>query len=94
MKVKFYVLHCDSSVYTCFITSNEDGINSYNLGNKTIKKIDEENIKIMPAFHFHLFLNELECCPQFHQAVARNFKSNRFVIQITPTKYEYIDRTW
>lgn len=98
MKVKFYVLHSDSSIYTCFITSNDDGINSYKLGNRTAKKIDEENSKIvkLSGFQFHLFLNELECCPHFHRNVARNFKSTpaKFVIQIIPNKTEVIDREW
>lgn len=98
MKVKFYVIHSDSNIYTCYIILNEDGINTYKLGNLTKKKVDEENSKIvkLSGFQFHLFLNELQCCPQFHRNVARNFKStpSNFAIQLIPNKTEVIDSEW
>lgn len=96
MKVKFYVLNHDSNYYTCFIISKDTQINSYLLGNSTSKDIQIAKVVPLSHFNFHLFLNELNCCPRFHNAVASNFKHSEsyYVIQIVPTKHEYIDREW
>lgn len=97
MKIKFYVLHCDSSLYTCFLVSSKNDIKSYYLGKKTTK-ILAKNSRIHQAnsYGFYLFLNELECCPSYHYAVARNIKklSDPFVIQLMPNNLEFIDKTW
>jgi hypothetical protein len=97
MKIKFYVIHCDSSRYTCFITTRDGGVNSYLLGKQTAKALgDESRVHKINSFGFHFFLNELDCSPTFHHAVARNIKRSSlpFVIQLVPNKEEFIDRTW
>lgn len=97
MRIKFYVLHCDSTLYTCFVISRNDGINTYLLGKKTSKVLaNNSQIHQTNSYGFHLFLNELECCPTYHRAVARNIKksSDPFVVQLIPNKLEFIDKTW
>lgn len=97
MKIKFYVIHCDSSIHTCFVISKHPGISSYLLGPKTSKHLaDNSRIQLINSYGFYLLLNELECCPTYHRAVARNIKSSTaaFVIQLIPNKKEFIDKTW
>lgn len=96
MKIKFYVVNYDDNCHTCFIISKDQQINSYLLGKPTKKQIQTANVVKLSSFSFHLFLNELNCCQQFHRAVAWNFKKSEayFVIQIIPNQREYIDRQW
>lgn len=97
MKIKFYVILCDSQVFTCFVTTKNEGINAYSLGYSTSKVLPENsrNYRVNP-YCFHLFLNELNCCATYHQAVARNVKGSDtpFVIQLAPASKEFIDKTW
>lgn len=97
MKIKFFVLHCDSSLYTCFVTSKDKGGKSYLLGKRTAKTLsDESRVFHINSYGFHLFLNELDCCPTYHHAVAGNIRRSSlpFVIQLIPNKVEFIDKTW
>lgn len=97
MKIKFYIVQCDSSLQTCFITLENRQINSYLLGQRTTKALDDDSrIFFVNSYCIHIFLNELECCPTYHRAVARNIKSSTssFVLQIVPSEKEFIDKTW
>lgn len=96
MKIKFYVLNHDHNYHTCFIISRDQQDNAYLLDKPTTDGIHIGNVTKLSSFNFHLFLNELNCCPQFHRTVAWNFKrsENYHVIEIIPNRYEYIDRVW
>lgn len=99
MKIKFYVLHWDSSLFTCFVVSNTTGIKSYLLGtrtNKVLPKEKDSRVYLLNSYGFYLFLNELDCCPTYHAAVARNARSSNepFVVKLVPNKLEFIDKTW
>lgn len=97
MKIKFYVLHCDSSLYTSFVIKDAAGIKSYLLGTRIRKVLlKDSRVYLLNSYGLYIFLNELDCCPTYHTAVARNIKSsnNPFVIQLVPNKLEFIDKTW
>lgn len=97
MKIKFYVIRCDAQVFTCFVTSRDEGISAYSLGYPTSKVLppNSRTFRVNP-FCFHLFLNELNNCPTYHQAVAQNIKGSDapFVIQLVPATKEFMDKTW
>lgn len=97
MKLKFYVLHCDSNLYNCFLITKDNGVTSYLIGKRT-SKILHENKRVyqINSYGFHIFLNELKCSPTYHRAVAKNVKSTSspFVIQLIPNRLEFIDKTW
>lgn len=97
MKIRFYVIHRDSSIYSCFVVIKEEGVNTYLLGKKTIKTLsDESRIHEINSYEFRAFLNELDCCPNYNRAVARNIKSSNtpYVVKLIPNRVEYIDKTW
>lgn len=97
MKIKFYLLHRDLSLYTCFVITTDLGINTYLINKKTNKVLPKNSdIHQINCYAFYLFLNELECCPTSHRAVARNIKRLPvpYVIQLTENKTEFIDKTW
>lgn len=97
MKIKFYVLHWDSSLYTCFIVSKDNRMNTCLSANKTTKVLatNSRNHRAN-SYGFYLFLNEIECCSNFASTVASKVKSSPgpFVIQLIPNKCEFIDKTW
>jgi hypothetical protein len=93
MKIKFYVLHCDSSLYPCFITSTDDGIRSYLIGQKSSKILPDSRRFYINSYELFIFLNELENSPTYNKAVARNIKSSStsYVVELIPNKKEFID---
>lgn len=97
MKIKFFVLHRDSSLFTCFIILRDSGAKTYLLGNKSSKVLPvDSRLYRINSYGFHLFLNELENCPTYHRAVAGNIKSSDspYVVQLIPNNLEFIDKTW
>ncbi|CRK87635.1 CLUMA_CG001431, isoform A [Clunio marinus] len=96
MKLKFYVLNRDSSLFTCFVIRTDLGVNTYLLGYKTSKQLETSRIFCLNPYSFHMFLNELNNCPTYHRAVAINIKrsSDPYVIQLVQCKSEFIDKTW
>ena len=100
MKIKFYyMLPCDLSLFTCFLTSKEHKDNSYLLGkrpNRTSSDKKDQRVVRINSYTFYIFLNELQCSRVFHRAVALEIKKSAgpFVIQLMPNKLEFIDKTW
>lgn len=97
MKVKFYVIREDASMFQCFITNNLMTDEKYLLGNKSSRILPPNSKTVqVTGIAFHSFLNELNCCDNFHNNAAINLKKQKmpFVIQIVPIKKEYIDYIW
>ena len=97
MKIKFYyMLPCNSRLFTCFLTSKEPGDNSYLLGNRPRIIRGERTTVRINSYTFYILLNELQCSRVFHRALAVKIKRSTvpFVIQLMPNKLEFIDKTW
>ncbi|CAO1383259.1 unnamed protein product [Diamesa hyperborea] len=97
MKVKFYVIREDASMFQCFITNSLVTDEKYLLGNKSSRTLPPNSQTVeVTGIAFHSFLNELNCCENFHKNAANNIKNleKPFVIQIVGSKKEYIDYTW
>jgi hypothetical protein len=97
MRIKFYVVKYDSSLFACFLTAREDGDTSYELGKKPIQKaLEDPRVTKVDSYEFHSFLNELQTCRTFHRSLACEIKRHNspFVIKLTPNKTEFIDKTW
>lgn len=95
MKIKFYVLHCDLSVYTCFLIDKDPKINSY-LIQKSSQKITESRCFNVTCYGFYYILNELSIKGTFYKSLATFIKSSNlpYVIKIHPNHKEHIDKTW
>lgn len=97
MKVKFYVIREDASLFQCFITKSLVSDEKYLLGNKSSRILPPNSPTVeVTGIAFHSFLNELNCCENFHIKAASNIKNldMPFVIQIVAIKKEYIDYAW
>ncbi|CAG9803241.1 unnamed protein product [Chironomus riparius] len=96
MRIKFYILSRELQLYQCFLLG-KDSSDSYLIGHKSEKQL-YKNARVfkLNSYALYLFLNEIQCCPNYHSCVARNIKSSssQFIIQLMPNKIEYIDRIW
>lgn len=94
MKIKFYVINHDGYTYTCYITNKSDG-NNFKSSHKLKKDLISKNFTISPYF-FHLFINEINNCPNYRHSLSRfiHSSSSPYIIQIVPASLEFIDKVW
>ena len=96
MKIKFYILSRELQLYQCFLRGKNSS-DKYLIGQKSEKQLCKNSRTFkLDSYALYLFLNEIQCCINYHYCVARNIKSSNspFVIQLIPNKIEYIDRIW
>lgn len=96
MKIKFYILSRELQLYQCFLLG-KDSNDSYLIGQKSGKQLCKNSRTFqLNSYDLYLFLNEIQCCPNYRYCVARNIKSssNPFVVQLKPNNIEYIDKIW
>jgi hypothetical protein len=96
MKIKFYVLSCELQLYQCFLLG-KDSSDKYLIGQKSERQLCKNSRTYqLNSYALHSFLNEIQCCPNYHYCVARNIKcsDSLFVIKLVPNKTEYIDKIW
>lgn len=106
MKAKIYVIRDKNEIYSFYILQEIGSDKNYSIGKKKIEnpekaqeKLIEKSLINFPStgFQFHLFLNELNNCPQYCQRAITNIrriKSKQIVMVSLRAGKEFLDYTW
>lgn len=97
MKVKFYVVKGPTDSFKCYVVNKSKKTNKKFILGEQKQEIDEiagATQLFANGLHFHLFLRELEHCPEYHQRVYQNIKHLNLIIQLLPIQTQFIDYEW
>ncbi|KAG5683449.1 hypothetical protein PVAND_012728 [Polypedilum vanderplanki] len=99
MKISFFIVDREQKIFKCYLLGerHKDNYRIKAERNEICGTNESRFLVSINCYQFYIFLNEIDNCSNFKFNLARKIKSlpnSYFVVQLIPSKYEYIDVTW
>jgi hypothetical protein len=99
MKAQFFIYRSKDEIYCCRLLTRESCDKTYKISSKAGTNLDKDKLEFKcSGLQFHLFLNELDCCPSYRLSVIRSLKglgpNKELVIFLDPSGRQFLDYRW